>query len=552
MMAKPSASELAVLRSWIVGVPADDAVSWYLKDFQGNAHAFVQEWLEKLALKARLLGKPGWARLLYQRHMTEEGQREAVRVLEKLASLKDPTPKPEHPLDLWLPSELAAPCLKLGFRTLDDLIKEWHQLSDHTRQLVYEWLVANELLSETDQGCSESTSLVVSPIERLLSPEDLDGRQGSNRAPGPPKIDAANDYDAIRIWLSLWPESSHTYQAYRREAERFLLWCLIERCKAFSSITAEDCIAYRAFLKDPQPAERWIGPVRPRSARDWKPFRGPLSDRSIHQAEIILGSLCQWLVGQRWLDSNPFAALPKRRVTNRIRTDQALTEAQWRFVLDCAERRIKQAETEEQRRGAIRLRFVLEFAYLTGLRISELAAARIGDIEPVVRRDSTQYWLTVRGKGGKERSVPLPQKLVARSVEYLRERGWVLDHIEQAPPETPIIASVRRKLKVEEGKFTKGEAPVTPLALHHMIRAFFQEAGAELAKQDPTAGKRLSRATAHWLRHTHGTHALDRGVPLTVVRDNLGHASIQTTSLYVHKDADERFQAMEKLAHSYS
>jgi site-specific recombinase XerD len=394
---------------------------------------------------------------------------------------------------------------------------------------------------------TRTAPLAVLPFEGLRPPESLDGRSGTNRAPGTPRIEAVNDYEAIRVWLSLWPEGSHTHRAYRREAERFLLWCLIERGKAFSSVGVDDCIAYREFLRDPRPAERWIGPPRPRSARDWRPFRGPLSERSVQQAEIILSSLCEWLVGQRWLDSNPFAALPKRRMNARIRTDHALTEAQWRFVIDYADRRIEQAETKEQRCCAKRLRFVLEFAYLTGLRISELAAARIGDIEAMVRRDSTQYWLTVIGKGGRQRQVPLQPRLVERLVAYLRERGWMVDHPDQVPLDVPLIASIRRPLQVEDGEFWHREAALTPLALHHQIKQFFQEAGAEMAKQDPEAGRRLAEATAHWLRHTHGSHALDRGVPLTVVRDNLGHASIQTTSLYLHKEADERFQEMGKL-----
>ncbi|GAB6068845.1 phage integrase family protein [Methylothermus subterraneus] len=542
-------SELAALRGWIVGLPAKAAVATFLKDFEGNAESLLKGWMERLALKARLAGRPDWARLLSQRPASEEKQREAVAIIEKLARLEDPRPGPDHPLDLWLPPSLAKACWELGFKTLGDLVPEgWRRLSGRSQAWVREWLVANGLVSSTDPvGVIASGSLAPAPIERLMPPEALDGRNGTNRAPGPPKIDAANDYEAIKSWLSLWPEGSHTWKAYRRESERFLLWCLVERGKAFSSVTAEDGVAYRTFLKDPRPADRWIGPPRPRTSKEWKPFRGPLSDRSVHQAEIILGALCQWLVGQRWLDSNPFAALPRQRRNARMRTDHALTEAQWRFVIAYSGRRIDLAQTEEKRRCAKRLRFVLEFAYLTGLRLSELAAARMGDIKPVVRRDSTQYWLTVIGKGGRPRRVPLPPRLVERLIDYLRDRGWRVDQPEQAPPDVPLVASIRRPLQVKNGTFARQESALTPLGLHHQIRQFFREAGTELAKQDPEAGRRLRAATCHWLRHTHGTHALDRGVPLTVVRDNLGHASIQTTSLYLHKDADERFKEMEKL-----
>jgi len=50
----------------------------------------------------------------------------------------------------------------------------------------------------------------------------------------------------------------------------------------------------------------------------------------------------------------------------------------------------------------------------------------------------------------------------------------------------------------------------------------------------------LRRASPHWMRHTHATHALGRGAELTVVRDNLRHASISTTSIYLHADEAKR------------
>lgn len=50
----------------------------------------------------------------------------------------------------------------------------------------------------------------------------------------------------------------------------------------------------------------------------------------------------------------------------------------------------------------------------------------------------------------------------------------------------------------------------------------------------------LERASAHWLRHTAGSHQADSGVDLRTIRDNLGHVSLNTTSLYLHTEDDER------------
>lgn len=51
---------------------------------------------------------------------------------------------------------------------------------------------------------------------------------------------------------------------------------------------------------------------------------------------------------------------------------------------------------------------------------------------------------------------------------------------------------------------------------------------------NPTFAEKLRRATPHWIRHTHATHALYRGADLTTVRDKLRHTSLATTSMYLH------------------
>jgi len=57
-------------------------------------------------------------------------------------------------------------------------------------------------------------------------------------------------------------ETSSTQRAYRKEAERLILWAIVERARALSSLTTDDAIAYRAFLRRPMPRERWVGPPR--------------------------------------------------------------------------------------------------------------------------------------------------------------------------------------------------------------------------------------------------------------------------------------------------
>ncbi len=555
-MSALSHEDAAIVRGWLQGLPAEVLIKTYFPSCPSPAGAYVRQLLDALALKASRVGHPAWVQWFQHRPRTESDQAKALAALEQLNRQQDVPPQPDHPIELWLPASLATACRKRGLCWLKELSTGgWQRLPPRAAALVRDWLSAQGLLPKAPAGGLAATVPTLRPLEQLKpylgegrQLADLDGRCGSNRAAGPPKIEADHDYAAICAWLALWPAGSPTFRAYRKEAERFLLWCLLVRGKAFSSLTPADISGYLSFLRHVPP--HWCGPVRPHHAPDWKPFRGPLSERSIRQTQTILASLYRWLVSQRYLDSNPFEALPRHYHTARLRTDRALSQAQWQFVLDYGQQQLTCAGTPEARRNALRLRFALKFAYLTGLRLAELAAATLGDVETVVRPEGPQLWLRVTGKGKRLRRVPLPPALLLDLKAYLAARGFNVqqDFLSAAPPETPFLATIRKKTVVTESGFAQTETKLSPLALHLMFRNFFKQAGDELAKIDPCAGKRLREATTHWLRHTHGSHAVDKGVPLTVVRDNLGHASLQTTSLYVHKDLDERFMEIEKLA----
>ena len=100
---------------------------------------------------------------------------------------------------------------------------------------------------------------------------------------------------------------SHTQRAYLKETERFLLWASTLRNKTLASVSAEDCIAYRSFLADPQPAELWCGARgNPRSSANWRPFEGPLSPSASRCATSILKSFYQFLIDHAYISSNPW------------------------------------------------------------------------------------------------------------------------------------------------------------------------------------------------------------------------------------------------------
>jgi hypothetical protein len=97
-------------------------------------------------------------------------------------------------------------------------------------------------------------------------------------------------------------------------------------------------------------------------------------------------------------------------------------------------------------------------------------------------------------------------------------------------PYTPLIGSLEQD----------SVAAISGVRLWEITRRFFARAAEVIAADTPVLAEKLRRASPHWTRHTHATHALARGAELTTVRDNLRHASIATTSIYLHSDDVKR------------
>jgi integrase/recombinase XerD len=169
----------------------------------------------------------------------------------------------------------------------------------------------------------------------------------------------------------------------------------------------------------------------------------------------------------------------------------------------------------------VRLRVVIELLYATGLRVSELVAMPLA----AVRRDPR--FLVVRGKGGKERVVPLSEPARRALADYLDCRtGFV--------PQTPAGSS-----KAERWLFpSRGGAG-------HLTR---QRCGQLLKELALKAGLDPARLSPHVLRHAFASHLLDGGADLRSVQQMLGHADIATTQIYTHVQG-ERLRKLVETAH---
>ncbi len=162
---------------------------------------------------------------------------------------------------------------------------------------------------------------------------------------------------------------------------------------------------------------------------------------------------------------------------------------------------------------AWRDRAMLEFAYATGVRVSELIGVRVRDLH------LDEQFASVFGKGSKERLVPLGRQAIGRLSIYLRETRPALD---RGKGEGRVFLNFRG-------------APLTRMGVWKILREHVKTAGIE------------KRVTPHTLRHTFATHLLEGGADLLAVQEMLGHADIATTQIYTH--VDRNYLAQEHRAH---
>ncbi|RXV64124.1 integrase [Burkholderia stabilis] len=380
----------------------------------------------------------------------------------------------------------------------------------------------------------------VVPLEALRVPAGLDGSTGLNRAPVPAhQAELNTDLQAVHAWIAIrGARSEATRRAYRREAERLLLWAIVVKGKPLSSLNTPDCAEYLdGFLRDPQPAARWIGRGRvERFDPAWRPFVGPLSERSRDTARRILNAMGAWLVGQQYLRVNPFAGLPAAPSVPIDATGRTLTRAQWQYVLQTVLRPASAFDAAGEQATHARDAFLLLFAYATGLRRAELAAATTGGLtRSALDGALDDAWsLKVMGKGRRARTVPMPHRLIDALRVQLRTRPVPLT-LETAPADTPLIAHR-----------VTGEA-LHPDGVGWLFKGIFARAADQLAITYPNAAADLRRASTHWLRHTFANHGLDAGADIRDMQELLGHASLGTTTLYTKADAVRQFQSVEAL-----
>jgi integrase/recombinase XerD len=222
--------------------------------------------------------------------------------------------------------------------------------------------------------------------------------------------------------------------------------------------------------------------------------RPPCSSSTIHRKAACLRSFYKHLRREEMIDTDPTAALSAPRRSKKL--PQVLNYSEVKRLLVAP-----RGDSPAVRRD----RALLEVMYACGLRASETINLELSDV------DLRQGFLRARGKGSKERLVPLGRQAIAALNAYLREGR-------------PQLVGERAEAKLFVN-FRGG--PLTRQGLYKIVQRHARAAG--------LAG----RMSPHTLRHSFATHLLAGGCDLRAVQEMLGHADISTTQMYTHLSGEQ-------------
>lgn len=237
-----------------------------------------------------------------------------------------------------------------------------------------------------DIRSTAAAELTPRPFEKLQAPAGLSGREGRYRLPGSgQKILLEDDLQAMRHWLELIPGTLPTFRTFRNAVEKLINWAWLERGVAVSSLEQADFMAFRRFLSNPEPADRWTMPVKlSRNSAFWRPFLGALRESAANSTMTSVAAMIVWMHEVGYADirfaggyrAYKFGTVMTHRIASRppVEKDRPWLEARdvtwvWNALKIGKE--------------SIRLRMQLEFLlqYLVGLPATAVADLQVNFLE---------------------------------------------------------------------------------------------------------------------------------------------------------------------------
>jgi integrase/recombinase XerD len=272
-------------------------------------------------------------------------------------------------------------------------------------------------------------------------------------------------------------QAEHTQRTYSALLSRFVAWAGDQGIQSWDGVTLNHLMK---FLQHER--ERTVKPGDRNSG-------GRLSGESVYLQVAALRAFYRFAQNEGFLEKNPAEELSLPRRWKRL--PKALSNAD-----------ITQLLTPQlpETPGSLCDQAVLEVAYASGLRLSELRNLRLEQLH------LEAGFINVIGKGNKERVVPIGKKAVEALERYLSQGR-------------PRLVKPRSTANVF---LTKRGTPFAAVTLWLRIRNRVRLAGIE------------RNVTPHMLRHSFATHLLEHGADLRIIQELLGHASISTTEVYTH------------------
>ena len=219
-----------------------------------------------------------------------------------------------------------------------------------------------------------------------------------------------------------------------------------------------------------------------------------LSPKSTGRKLASIKSFFRYLLKYAHVESNPASAVkaPKQHATLPKFLQKEVLEQ----ILSYSDKDDWQLKRDKT---------ILELLYSTGIRLSELVAIDMGDVQ------IDQKTVKVFGKGGKERIVPFGGKAAEALGFYLKERNI---HVQKDLDDNPLFIS-------------KQGLRISPRTVQSRLKKLFDSVAAG------------SGFTPHLMRHTFATHLLNHGADIRAVKELLGHASLSSTQIYTHLETEK-------------
>jgi len=371
-------------------------------------------------------------------------------------------------------------------------------------------------------------------------------------------------------WMTLWQwgksfleytgrnKSKHTYNRFRNEIERFLLWSFLEKKMPIDDLRKADILEYADFCW--RPPVNWIGTSSKdrfkfehgyfRVSKKWKPYKiqapksqaaKSLDKKKYRPSQQTLTStftavivFYNYLMGEEFCYGNP-AQIAKKDCKHFITDAQVkevkrLTTAQWQYLLDTV------IEMADENPIYERNLFVIAALKTLFLRVSELSER--DNWSPIMghfwQDEDENWWLKVFGKGRKLRDITVPYDFLPYLERYRTSRQ--LSRFPASGENTVLVEKIR------------GQGGMSSRHLRKIVQDTFDQAYIRMkdAEGEQKAMK-LKEASTHWLRHTGASMEIERGRALKDLSEDLGHASMATTdTVYVQTENKKRADSGKK------